>query len=69
MVGIITIKTERTQIQFLSDVVVAVASLDLKVPTIMKRPVHTNPDIFETAFIYIFHMSRPSVWYSVHARN
>ena len=31
-VGIITIKTERTQIHFLSDVLVAVASLDLKVP-------------------------------------
>ena len=30
-VGTITIKTERTQIQFLSDVLVAVASLDLKV--------------------------------------
>ena len=30
-VGIITIKTERTQIHFLSDVLVAVASLDLKV--------------------------------------
>ena len=30
--GIITIKTERTQIHFLSDVLVAVASLDLKVP-------------------------------------
>ena len=31
-VGIITIKTERTQIHFLSDVFVAVASLDLKLP-------------------------------------
>ena len=31
-VGIIAIKTERTQIHFLSDVLVAVASLDLKVP-------------------------------------
>ena len=28
----IAIKTERTQIHFLSDVLVAVASLDLKVP-------------------------------------
>ena len=34
MVGIIAIKTERTQIHFLSDVLVAVASLDLKVPII-----------------------------------
>ena len=31
-VGIIAIKTERTQIHFLSDVLVAVASLNLKVP-------------------------------------
>ena len=31
-VGIIAIKTERKQIHFLSDVLVAVASLDLKVP-------------------------------------
>ena len=30
-VGIITIKTERTQIHFLSDALIAVASLDLKV--------------------------------------
>ena len=30
-VGIIAVKTERTQIHFLSDVLVAVASLDLKV--------------------------------------
>ena len=33
-VGIIAIKTERTQIHFLSDVLVAVASLDLKVPNV-----------------------------------
>ena len=33
-VGIILIETERTQIHFLSDVLVAVASLDLKVPTL-----------------------------------
>ena len=33
-VGIIAIKTERTQIHFLSDVLIAVASLDLKVPSI-----------------------------------
>ena len=31
-VGIIALKAERTQIHFLSDVLVAVASLDLKVP-------------------------------------
>ena len=33
-VRIIAIKTERTQIYFLSDVLVAVASLDLKAPDI-----------------------------------
>ena len=33
-VGITAIKTERTQIPFLSDVFVAVASLDLKVPIV-----------------------------------
>ena len=33
-VGIIAIKTEKTQIHFLSDVLVAVAPLDLKVPNI-----------------------------------
>ena len=32
-VGIIAIKTERTEIHFFSDVIVAVASLDLKVPS------------------------------------
>ena len=31
----IAIKTERTQIHFLSDVLIAVASLDLKVPMII----------------------------------
>ena len=36
-VGIIAIKTERTQIHFLSDVLVAVASLDLKVPIKLTR--------------------------------
>ena len=34
-VGLITIKTKRAQIDFLSDVLVAVASLDLKVPCII----------------------------------
>ena len=38
LVGIIAIKTERTQIHFLSDVLIAVASLDLnnlKVPIVV----------------------------------
>ena len=39
-VGIIAVKTERTQIHFLSDVLVAVASLDLKVP-IFLTPIQT----------------------------
>ena len=33
-VGIIVIKTEKTQIHFLSDVLVTIASLDLKVPNV-----------------------------------
>ena len=37
-VGIIAIKTEITQIHFLSDVLVAVASLDLKVPIVLTWP-------------------------------
>ena len=37
-VGIIAIKTERTQNHFLSDVLVAVASLDLKVPIASGAP-------------------------------
>ena len=32
-VGIIAIKTERTEIHFLSDVLIKAASLDLKVPS------------------------------------
>ena len=34
--GIISIKTERTQIHFLSDVLIAVVSLDLKVPIVLE---------------------------------
>ena len=37
-VRIIAIKTERTQIHFLSDVLVAAASLDLKVPIVLTWP-------------------------------
>ena len=35
--GIIAVKTERTQIHFLSDVLIAVASLDVKVPINLSR--------------------------------
>ena len=48
-VGIIAIKTERTQIHFLSDVLVAVASLDLKVPFTMTR---WYRDDFKMSFIW-----------------
>ena len=41
-VGIIAIKTERTQIHFLSDVLIAVASLDLKVPIILNSAYYTH---------------------------
>ena len=37
-VGIIAIKTERMLIHFLSDVLAAVASLDLKVPMMTENP-------------------------------
>ena len=36
-IGIITIKTERTQVHFLSDVLVAVSSLDLKVSILVNH--------------------------------
>ena len=42
-VGIIAIKTERTQIHFLSDILIVVASLDLKVPISSKLPVPLAP--------------------------
>ena len=38
---------------------------DICSDTIVK-PVHTNPDIFKSAFMYIFHMNQPFVLYSVH---
>ena len=41
-VGIIAIKTKRTQIRFLSNVLVAVTSLDLKVP--INKGQHDNSD-------------------------
>ena len=43
-VGIIAIKTERTQIHFLSDVLVAVASLDLKVPILLHQHSKLQPE-------------------------
>ena len=39
---------------------------DICSDTIVKSPVHTNPDIFKSTFIYIFHMNQPSVLCSVH---
>ena len=35
--GIIAIKTQRTEIHILSDVIVAVSSLDLKVPSVTDK--------------------------------
>ena len=42
-------KTERTQIHFLSDVLVAVASLDLKVPNIGYRKL--LPDLVNASWL------------------
>ena len=33
---------------------------------VTNSPVHTNPDIFKSVFIYIFYMNKPSVLFSVH---
>ena len=54
-VGIIAIKTERTQIHFLSDVSVDVGSLDLKVPTVMcyRRKIRTFT-MYSTANISVY---------------
>ena len=43
-VGIIAIKTERTQIHFLSDVLVAVASLDLSLQSLLGSISNDNVD-------------------------
>ena len=52
-VGIIAIKTERMQIHFLSDVLIAVASLDLKVPIVSLYALPIKPasirEVFELA--------------------
>ena len=44
-VGIIEIKTERTQIHFLSDILIAVALLDLKVPSVFTGPYQAKVDM------------------------
>ena len=51
-VGIIAIKTERTQIHFLSDVLVAVASLDLKVPYVLWGDNDVSLDWWYNIIIY-----------------
>ena len=53
-VGIIAIKTERTQIHFLSDVSVPVGSLVLKVPTVMcyRRKKGPLPCIQQVIFLF-----------------
>ena len=44
----IAIKTERTQIHFLSDVLVAVASLDLKVPNFLDSGTGISFNVMKT---------------------
>ena len=72
-VGIIAIKTERRQIHFFSDVLIAVASLDLKVPIKgNNNSPHGNfhlfifpfsskfPDLnFAPYVLYIYHVMKP----------
>ena len=50
--GIIAIKTERTQIHFLSDVLIAIASLDLKVPRPYNRAKLRRADHESAEFTY-----------------
>ena len=61
-VGIIAIKTERTQIHFLSDVLVAVASLDLKVP--YNRAKLRRDDHESTEFTYRMGVHTKPDWFS-----
>ena len=60
-VGIIAIKTERTQIPFLSDVLVAVASLDLKVPNTSSRYRNSPVAVVGKLSFRSTHGSRPRV--------
>ena len=53
-VGIIAIKTERTQIHFLSDVLVAVASLDLRVPTAAHLHLAGHKHVSPPLWIFMF---------------
>ena len=59
-VGIIAIKTERTHIHFLSDVLIPVASLDLKVPILARKrdsPRHSTTDFIENVVVNKFTFS------------
>ena len=82
--GIIAIKTESTQINFLSDVLVAVASLDLKVPIVkmtgptMVRPVSSDfwkvpweyQDYQENlAFVVVLVLESKGLCYNVYKDN
>ena len=67
--GIIATKTEETQIHFLSDVLVTVALLDLKVPTKylqMQQPVLTCPT-GNMSYPVLVHalLLFPNVWHAV----
>ena len=53
-VGIIAIKTERTQMHFLSDVLVAVASLDLRVPNYTMKSRNRRPLNSAIFYFYFF---------------
>ena len=64
--GIIAIKTERTQIHFLSDVLVAVASLDLKVPiVVVQRRLQKNDARAKLLFIFTIRFNVLQVCISV----
>ena len=56
-IGIIAIKTERTQIHFLSDVLVAVASLGLKVPNDRVRQTYQKMFYLASFFLPISYRS------------
>ena len=61
-VGIIAIKTEGTQIHFLSDVLLAVASLDLKVPIAFLRSQWGFPSMVLTKMNIYEHWTRVTLF-------
>ena len=70
-VGIIAVKTKRTQIHFLSDVVVAVVSLDLKVPNIVSDRLSVNKmrlSLFPQSALHFLLRGRKNVSYAAVSR-